>query len=178
MATAQPLPNPKGVTYNIESGLNEENITIDEAYERIKPLFEDTSEGLKSTVADILDNIKTYIHSITNSSMNPNRKRALLQGSGPLLSELQARGRILEDKVKPQFDMYIRVIERHIFKTTKEARERRLEEEEQEQQRQLEEEEEEKRKYLEKIAALFGGKRRTRKQKRKRSLKRKPCKKN
>ena len=140
---------------NVEVGLADENVTINEAYEGIHSLFEDTSGGLKRNVARLLQQIHTYIDSITNEEMNQKKKQSLYEDSGNVLRNLDEKRWMLLEGDRDQFDMYMRAIEKHIVETTAKEKEE----------------------YLKKIAALFGGKRRTKKQKRK-SVKRKPCKKN
>ena len=170
MATAERIPKVRYVTgndsnsngesskseSNVELGHADPHITIDQAYEGIRSLFEGTSGGLKSNVARLLQQINAYIDSITNEEMNQPKKRALYEGSENVLRNLDEKRWMLKEGDRGQFDMYMRAIEKHIVKITAEEKEA----------------------YLQRIAALFGGKRRTRKQKRKRSLKRKSCKKN
>ena len=170
MATAERIPKVRYVTgndsnsngesskseSNVELGHADPHITIDQAYEGIHSLFEYTSGGLKSNVARLLQQINAYIDSITNEEMNQPKKRALYEGSENVLRNLDEKRWMLKEGDRGQFDMYMRAIEKHIVKITAEEKEA----------------------YLQRIAALFGGKRRTRKQKRKRSLKRKSCKKN
>jgi len=157
MATAtNPTESNGESNSNVEEQVYHSNITIVQAYKGIQSLFEDTSGGLKSNVARLLQQIDTYIDSITNEEMNQSKKQSLYEGSGNVLRNLDEKRWMLREDDRDQFDMYMRAIEKHIVETTAKEKEE----------------------YLKKIAALFGGKRRTKKQKKRKSVKRKPCKKN